>query len=105
MEPSTVLYLLWIVAPKIESNIAPKNPENIIANIIFEDNGIRSQALNPIIELPSKAPIVPILVTPPDIPNSTVLNDIIDIGFFFDSFPNSVAHVADIAAATLDKNK
>ena len=105
MKPSIVLYLLWIVAPKIESDIAPKNPENIIANIIFEDNGIRSQALNPIIELPSKAPIVPMLVTPPEIPNSTSLNDIIDNGLFFDSFPNSVAQVSDIAAATLDKNR
>ena len=57
------------------------------------------------IQLPSKEPIVPIRVIPPDMPWLTVWNETIETGLCFDSLPNSVPHVSDIAAATLEKNK
>ena len=60
---------------------------------------------NPIIELPSNDPRVPIRVIPPDIPWSIDLNEVIDMGLCLDSLPNSVPHVSDIAAATLDAKR
>ena len=62
--------------------------------------GIKHHALNPMMQLPNNDPRVPILVKPPESPCSIGLNEIIDIGLYFDIFPNSVAQVSDIEAAT-----
>ena len=67
--------------------------------------GTINQVENPIIELPSNDPRVPIRVIPPDIPWSMDFNEDIDMGLCFDNLPNSVPHVSDIAAATLDAKR
>ena len=59
----------------------------------------------PIRQAPNKDPRVPIRVIPPESPCCMGNNVIMDTGFFFDNFPNSVAHVSDMAAVTEDRNK
>ena len=70
--------------------------------MIWVGIGIKNHVDKPMIELPNNDPIVPIRVIPPDIPWSIDLNEVIDMGLFFDNLPNSVPHVSDIAAATLE---
>ena len=67
--------------------------------------GIKTHADTPMMELPNNDPIVPISVIPPDIPWSIDFNEVMDIGLCFDNLPNSVPHVSDIAAATLDAKR
>ena len=59
----------------------------------------------PTIIEPINDPIIPINVIPPDNPCETFSNEIIEIGFTLESFPNSVAQVSAIAVATEAANK
>ena len=98
------LYFPWRVAPKIESIIAEKNPDNTIPKTSITDIEKRRNAEDPIIAEPINEPNVPIKVIPPDSPCFIVLNEIIDLGLDLDNLPNSVAHVSDIAAAIEELN-
>jgi hypothetical protein len=101
-----ILNLPCRVAPIIESNNAAINPEIIIPNMmVFEVLGKRMLAVRPIIDAPRKEPIVPILVIPPDSPCLILFSVIIDTGFTFESLPNSVPQVSDIAADIEAENK
>ncbi len=93
--------MAWNDAPSKESTKDPVNPARVIiktplSQMIIGKTRVVIEAMK---TDPASAEREPISVTPPDVPASTVFQEVIRRGFMGLSEPSSVAQVSAVTAA------